>query len=122
MSWKNLSCFHVSLPTDPSQTECISEPCVSTTENTPISEQVMGKDNNMDNSSSINDSNSLISKSLSNDQEVVADNTRMLDDGDALESDQKAAPQPDTNVITEEFLEPEESQNGKYSIITPQRC
>ncbi|MCI4383026.1 hypothetical protein PGIGA_G00021690 [Pangasianodon gigas] len=97
---------------DPSQTECVSEKCVSTTENTPISEQDTGKDNimdnNMDKSISINDSDSLISKSLSNDQEVVTDKSRILD---ALESDQKTAPQTDTNIITEEFLEPEESQN-----------
>ncbi|XP_053488820.1 melanoma inhibitory activity protein 2 isoform X2 [Ictalurus furcatus] len=95
---------------DPSRTECVSETCVSTTENTPISEQDMGQDNNMDNntdnSSSINDSDSLMSKSLSNDQEVVTDKSQILDD-----EDQKSTLHPDTNIITEEFLEPEESQN-----------
>lgn len=111
----------MSLATDPSRTECVSETCVSTTENTPISEQDMGQDNNMDNntdnSSSINDSDSLMSKSLSNDQEVVTDKSQILDD-----EDQKSTLHPDTNIITEEFLEPEESQNGKHSISTPQCC
>ncbi|KAF5891349.1 cTAGE family member 5 isoform X1, partial [Clarias magur] len=91
----------------PSQTECVSETCVSTTESTPISDQDTEKENNMDDnmdgSSSRNDSDSVISRSLSNDQQVVTEKIPILD---------VWSPQPDTNIITEEFLEPEESQNG----------
>lgn len=107
----------MSLPTDPSQTECVSETCVSTTESTPISEQDTGKeinmDDNMDGSSSRNESDSVISGSVFNDRQVVTEKSPILD---------VWSPQPDTNIITEEFLEPEESQNGKYSLITPQLC
>ncbi|KAG7328042.1 hypothetical protein KOW79_007986 [Hemibagrus wyckioides] len=89
---------------DPSQTECVTETCLSTTENTPMSEQETGKDT--DTGSSTDDSENVIGKARSNDQEVVTEKTRL---SDTLESDQKSAPQLDTNIITEEFLKPEES-------------
>ncbi|KAK3537474.1 hypothetical protein QTP70_012053 [Hemibagrus guttatus] len=95
---------------DPSQTERVTETCLSTTENTPMSEQDTGKDT--DTSSSTDDSENLISKSRSNDQEVVTEKTRI---SDALKSDQKTAPHLDTNIITEEFLEPKESHSEGFN-------
>ncbi|XP_060736557.1 cTAGE family member 5 isoform X6 [Tachysurus vachellii] len=103
------------LDTDPSQTECVTETCVSTMEKAPMSEQDMGKDINMETGSSTDDSESSNSKSHSNDQEVNTDRTRILD---TLESDQKTAPHLDSNIITEEFLEPEESQNTVLRLYT----
>ncbi|XP_060736554.1 cTAGE family member 5 isoform X3 [Tachysurus vachellii] len=100
---------------DPSQTECVTETCVSTMEKAPMSEQDMGKDINMETGSSTDDSESSNSKSHSNDQEVNTDRTRILD---TLESDQKTAPHLDSNIITEEFLEPEESQNTVLRLYT----
>ncbi|XP_053365879.1 melanoma inhibitory activity protein 2 isoform X1 [Clarias gariepinus] len=98
---------NVDKSSDPSQTECVSKTCVSTTESTPISEQDTGKeinmDDNMDGSSSRNESDSVISGSVFNDRQVVTEKSPILD---------VWSPQPDTNIITEEFLEPEESQNG----------
>ncbi|KAF7704010.1 melanoma inhibitory activity protein 2 isoform X1 [Silurus meridionalis] len=108
---------------DSRQTKCVSEACVGTTKSTQIDEQDIGEDMdiNMNTSFGINDSESSSSKSLFNGEDVITDQIRIIDNGDTFESHQKTASPPDTDIVTEEILAPEESQNevllGSYWVL-----